>query len=52
MPFKISLTDDNILEEDENFILIISHSLLPNGVTIGDPSLTIITIMDNDRKFL
>ena len=52
MPFKISVTDDSILEEDENFILTISHFSLPNSVTIGDPSLTIITIMDNDRKFL
>ena len=52
MPFKISLTDDNILEEVENFFLTISYSSLPNDVTIGDPSLTIITIMDNDCKFL
>ena len=48
--FKVSLTDDDILEENENFILTINQSSLPNGVTIGDPSLTIVTIVDNDRK--
>ena len=48
--FKVSLTDDDILEEHENFILTINQSSLPNGITIGDPSLTVVTIVDNDRK--
>ena len=48
--FKVSLTDDHIMEQDENFILNITQSLLPDGVTIGDPGVTVVTIVDNDRK--
>ena len=50
IPFKVSLTDDHIMEQDENFILNITQSLLPDGVTIGDPGVTVVTIVDNDRK--
>ena len=50
VPFKVSLTDDTILEENENFILTINQSSLPTGVTVGDPSQTTVTIVDNDRK--
>ena len=50
VPFKVSLNDDNILEKNENFVLTINQSLLPSGVTIGNPSITTVTIVDNDRK--
>ena len=50
VPFKVSLYDDNILEENENFVLTINQSSLPSGVTIGNPSMTTVTIVDNDRK--
>ena len=50
VPFKVSLNDDNILEENENFMLTINQSSLPNGVTTGNPSITTVTIVDNDRK--
>ena len=50
VPFKVSLNDDNILEKNENFVLTINQSSLPSGVTIGNPSLTTVTIVDNDRK--
>ena len=50
VPFKVSLYDDDILEENENFMLTINQSSLPSGVTIGNPSITTVTIVDNDRK--
>ena len=50
VPFKVSLNDDNILEENENFVLTINQSSLASGVTIGNPSMTTVTIVDNDRK--
>ena len=50
VPFKVSLNDDNILEENEIFVLTINQSSLPSGVTIGNPSITTVTIVDNDRK--
>ena len=48
--FKISLNDDDILEDDENFVLTINQTSLPSGVTIGNPSVTTVTIVDNDGK--
>ena len=50
VPFKVSLNDDDILEENENFVLTINQSSLPSGVAIGKLSQTTVTIMDNDRK--
>ena len=50
VPFKVSVNDDDILEENENFVLTINQSLLPSGVGIGNPNLTTVIIMDNDRK--
>ena len=50
VPFKVSLNDDNILEENEIFVLTINQSSLPSGVTFGNPSITTVTIVDNDRK--
>ena len=52
VPFKVSVNDDDILEENENFVLTINHSLLPSGVGIGNPNLTTVIIMDNDRELL
>ena len=50
--FNLAITDDTILESQENFQLIINPSSLPNRVTVDNPSEVIVTIMDNDSKFL
>ena len=49
-PFIISISDDNILEENENFTLTINSSL-PTGVMVGNSGQVTVTIVDNDRKF-
>ena len=48
-PFNISVNDDNIFEENENFTLTINSSL-PTGVMVGNPGQATVTIVDNDRK--
>lgn len=42
--------DDNILENDEEFMLVLQQSSLPRGVTVGLPDRYTITIADNDCK--
>ena len=49
VPFNISINDDNIFEENENFTLTINSSL-PTGVMVGNPGQATLTIMDNDCK--
>ncbi len=46
VPFDIPIYDDNILEGNESFILTISPSSLPTGVTVGDPGQATVTIVD------
>ena len=48
MFFDVTINDDNIMEENENFLLYIS--MLPNGIMFGNPSTTTITIIRNDGK--
>ena len=48
--FSISVSDDNIHEESETFILIIDRSSLPNGVLRSYPYRTAVTIMDSYSK--
>ena len=48
--FNIPITDDNILERRENFILTINLSSLPGGVTRSDPGQTTVTIFNDDCK--
>ena len=48
-PFDIQINDDNILENNENFMLTINQSSLPTGITVGSPQ-AIVTIVDNDGK--
>ena len=50
LAFNITIMDDNILESDEQFQLNIASHFLPNNVTLGDPSQTNVTILDNDCK--
>ena len=46
----VPIYDDNILEFDEQFSLTINSSSLPIGFTISDPSLAMVTIIDNDSE--
>ena len=48
--FDVPITDDDILENDENFKLSINSTSLPKDVTVGDPSDISVTILDNDGK--
>ena len=48
----ISITDDNILESDENFNLSINPSSLPDSVTVGDHGQTSVTILANDGNYI
>jgi len=48
--FDVLITDDNILEGIENFMLTIDQSSLPTGVFHGDPSEATVTIVDDDCK--
>ena len=48
--FGVPITDDMILEIDENFMLAINSSL-PNGVTVSAPSDATVIIVNDDRKF-
>ena len=48
--FDVPITNDNILEGSENFMLTIDESTLPPNVRRGDPGEATVTIVDNDRK--
>ena len=50
VPFSVSIVDDNVLEDNENFSLSIDFSVLPNNVTVDNISQAIVTILDNDGK--
>ena len=49
--FSVPVNDDNVLEGNENFILIIDQSSLPKNVTVGETNkIATVTIMDNDGE--
>ena len=48
--FNVSLTDDNIFERNENFMITIDTFSLPSNVTVGDPNRVTVIIVDNDGK--
>ena len=50
MSFDVPINDDNILEDDEGFILTISLDTLPDGVTSDGEGQTIATIKDDDCR--
>ena len=50
MAFNISITDDNILENVEEFNLTINSTSLPNRILNGDIQQTAIFITDDDGK--
>ena len=47
---NIPINDDNILEDDEDFMVTIMTGPLPDGVTHGNPGSATVNILDNDRK--
>ena len=49
--FNISITNDDIQERNEDFILIIDQSSLSSNVTAGDIDQASVTIEDNDGEF-
>ena len=48
--FDVPINDDNILEDDENFILTIISATLPVNVTRGSTGQATVTVVDNDCK--
>ena len=48
--FDVPITDDTILEVNENFMLSIDEASLPFGITHGNPPEATVTIVDDDRK--
>ena len=48
--FDVPITDDMILEGNENFMLTIDETSLPDYITRGDPPEATVNIVDNDRK--
>ena len=47
--FNISINNDNVLEDNENFTLTINSSSLPGNVTVGNPGEATVTIVDDGR---
>ena len=50
--FDVPITDDMILEGNENFMLTINGTSLPDSVTPGNPDEATVTIVDDDRKYI
>ena len=48
--FNIPVIDNDKYEDNKEFVLIISASLLPSGVIAGSPSRATMIIRNNDRK--
>lgn len=48
--FNVSIMNDNLLEGNETFVLIISSSSIPSGVNITDPAQAVVTIVDDEGK--
>ena len=50
VPFNVSINDDNVFEENEEFLLTIDQFSSPNSVIIGSPNVTVVIISDSDGK--
>ena len=50
--FDVPITDNDIVEGDEDFTLTIDPSSLRSNVTVGDPDQTTVTKVDDDSKQL
>ena len=49
VPFDIPITDDNVYEGNEDFILTIDSSSLPTGGSVGTPGQATVTIVDDGK---
>ena len=50
--FNIAITDNDILEINETFELVINVSSLPSDVTVGIPAKVTVIIVDDDGKYI
>ena len=50
IPFNISLFSDNVLEDSEDFDIVIIEATLPDHVSRGSPQRATVTIVDDDGK--
>ena len=50
MSFNISIFDDDVLEDNENFTLTINTESLPDGIIIDSPSRVVMIIRNDDSK--
>ena len=50
IPLNVSINDNNILERNETFSLVIDESSLPKDVTVDDRGNITVTIVDDDCK--
>ena len=50
--FSVPITNDNLLEYNEEFDLIINQSSLPFNVNFGNVYQTTVTIVDDDGELL
>ena len=50
VPFDVSITNDTLLEENEDFDLIILAGLLPDRINRVSPGKTTVTIIDDDGR--
>ena len=48
---NIPISDDEILEINENFMLTLNSSSVPRGITHDDAGEVTVTIVDDDRKY-
>ena len=48
VPFDVPINDNNVFEENKEFLLTIDQSSPVNGVIIGSPNETVVSISDND----
>ena len=49
--FNVIIIDDELFEESETFHVIINEISVPYGVVLGSRSRSVVTILDNDRKY-
>ena len=47
----VPINDDDTFEGNENFILTIDSSSLPNDVTVSSPGYATVTIIENDGNY-
>ena len=51
IPLSVILYKDDVVEGNENFILSINQSSLPDNITTDNHGQTTVTIFDDDCKF-